>query len=97
MRLRPPHDQLPIFYGGKPYNVDFVTETDAMKYLLEVKERKVIYEGDVLTKAKAAIRWCEAATKADKQKPWEYKLIPEDAVKRTNDFRFTIAQAVTVV
>lgn len=95
--LRPPHDQLPIFYGGKPYNVDFVTETDAMKFLLEVKERKAIYEGDVLAKAKAAIKWCEAATKADKQKPWEYKLIPEDAVKRTNDFKFTIAQAMKVM
>jgi hypothetical protein len=47
-------------------------------------------------KAKAAIKWCEAASKADKQKPWEYKLIPDDAVKRTNDFKFTIAQAVTV-
>ena len=94
--LRPPHDQLPIFYGGKPYNVDFVTETDATKYLLEVKDRKAIYEGDVLAKAKAAIKWCEAATKADKQKPWEYKLIPEDAVLRTNDLRFTIAQAVSV-
>lgn len=45
----------------------------------------------------AATKWCEAATKVDKQKPWEYKLIPEDAVKRTNDFKFTIAQAVTVV
>ena len=63
---------------------------------METKERKAIFEGDVLAKAKAAIKWCEAATKADPQKPWEYKLIPDDAVIRTNDFKFTIAQAVTV-
>lgn len=37
-----------------------------------------------------------AATKADNQKPWKYKLIPEDAVKRTNDFKFTVAQAMKV-
>jgi hypothetical protein len=48
-------------------------------------------------KTKAAIKWCEAASKADKQKSWEYKLIPDGAVKRTNDFKFTIAQAVTVI
>ena len=94
--LRPPVDQLPIFYGGRPYNADFVAETSTTKYLLEVKERKAIYEGDVLAKARAAIKWCEAATNADKQKPWEYKLIPDDVVKRGNDFKFTIAQAVTV-
>ncbi len=94
--LRPPLDQLPIYFGGRPYNADFVAETGSMKYLLEVKERKAIYEGDVLAKARAATKWCEAATKADRQKPWEDRLIPEDAVKRTNDFKFTIAQAVTV-
>jgi type III restriction enzyme len=95
--LRPPLDQLPIYYGGRPYNPDFVAETDTTKFLLEMKDRKAIYEGDVLAKAKAAIKWCEAASKADKQKPWQYKLIPDDAVKRTNDFKFTIAQAVAVV
>ena len=94
--LRPPVDQLPIYYAGRPYNPDFVAETETRKYLLETKDRKAISEGDVLAKAKAAIKWCEAASKADKQKPWEYKLIPDDAVIRTNDFKFTIAQAVTV-
>lgn len=94
--LRPPVDQLPIFYAGRPYNPDFVAETETRKYLLETKDRKAISEGDVLAKAKAAIKWCEAASKADKQKSWEYKLIPDDAVIRTNDFKFTIAQAVTV-
>jgi type III restriction enzyme len=95
--LRLPVDQMPIQYAGRPYNPDFVAETETRKYLLETKDRKAIYEGDVLAKAKAAIKWCEAASKADKQKPWEYKLIPDDVVIRTNDFKFTIAQAVTVI
>jgi len=31
------------------------------------------------------------------EKQWEYRLVPDDAVKRTSDFHFIIGQAVTVV
>ena len=81
---------LEIFQEGGPLNIK---RTGHEHYSLRVS----LAEGDVLAKAKAAIKWCETASKADQQKPWAYKLIPDDAVIRTNDFKFTIAQAVTVI
>lgn len=95
--LRPPLDQLPIFYRGRFYNVDFVVETATTKFLIEVKARNSLNEGDVREKAKSAIRWCEVASGVEKGKKWEYRLVPDDAVKRTSDFHFIIGQAVTVV
>ena len=94
--LRPPLDQLPIFYRGRFYNVDFVVETAMTKFLIEVKARNSLNEGDVREKAKSAIRWCEIASGVDQVKKWEYRLIPDDAVRRTSDFDFVVGQAVTV-
>ena len=94
--LRPPLDQLPIFYRGRFYNVDFVVETATTKFLLEIKARNALGEGDVKEKAKSAIRWCEVASGVEKGKKWEYRLVPDDAVKRTNDFHFIIGQAVSI-
>jgi type III restriction enzyme len=94
--VRPPLDQLPIFYRGRYYNVDFVVETATTKFLIEVKARKSLNEGDVEEKAKSAIRWCEIASGVEKSKKWEYRLIPDDAVRRTSDFHFIIGQAVNV-
>ena len=95
--LRPPPDQLPIFYRGRFYNLDFVVETAKNKFLVEIKARSALNEGDVREKAKSAIKWCEIASGVDKAKKWEYRLVPDDAVKRTSDFAFIIGQAVTVV
>ena len=94
--LRPPLDQLPIFYRGRLYNVDFVVETATTKFLLEIKARNALGEGDVKEKAKSAIRWCEVASGVEKGKKWEYRLVPDDAVRRTNDFHFIIGQAVSI-
>ena len=95
--LRPPTDQLPIFYRGRFYNVDFVVETATTKFLIEVKARNALSESDVKEKAKSAIRWCEIASGVEMAKKWEYRLVPDDAVKRTSDFHFIIGQAFTVV
>ncbi|NJK90499.1 MAG: hypothetical protein HC904_00910 [Blastochloris sp.] len=95
--LRPSLNQLPIFYRGRFYNVDFVVETETTKFLIEVKARNSLAEGDVREKAKSAIRWCEVASGVEKGKKWDYRLIPDDAVKRTSDFHFIIGQAVTVI
>ena len=94
--LRPPLDQLPIFYRGRFYNVDFVAETGTTKFLIEVKARSSLNEDDVREKAKSAIHWCEIASGVERVKKWEYRLIPDDAVKRTSDFLFIIGQAVKV-
>jgi type III restriction enzyme len=94
--LRPPLDQLPIFYRGRNYNLDFVVETAAAKYLVEIKARKDLTDADVREKAKSAIKWCEIASAVDKAKKWEYRLVPDDAVNRTSDFAFIIGHAVTV-
>ena len=94
--LRPPLDQLPIFYRGRFYNVDFVVETATTKFLLEIKARNALGEGDVKEKAKSAIRWCEIASGVEQGKKWEYRLVPDDAVRRTNDFHFIIGQAVSI-
>jgi hypothetical protein len=58
--------------------------------------RDALNEENVREKAKSAIKWCEVASGVDKAKKWEYRLVPDDAVKRTSDFAFTIGQAVTV-
>jgi len=50
----------------------------------------------VLTKAKAAIRWCEAASNIADAKPWEYKLIPENAIGPAAGLKFIFGQAVKV-
>ena len=48
---------------------------------------------EVKEKALAAQRWCQTASGIPGGKPWEYKLIPDDAIDAANDFRFTVSQA----
>lgn len=50
----------------------------------------------VRDKALAGIRWCEAAASIKGSKIWQYKLIAEDAVAANVDFKFTMAQAITI-
>jgi type III restriction enzyme len=69
--------------GDAQYEPDFVVETKAAKLICEIKATRDIETVDVQDKAKAAVKWCEYATIHEKQvggKPWEYLLIPHDAV-----------------
>ena len=95
--LRPADGDVPIGYRGRNYTPDFIVETAGMKYLVEVKGRRDLspsIDETVRDKALAGIRWCEAATGIKGGKPWQYKLIPEEAVAANVDFKFAMAQAV---
>ena len=96
--VRPPLNQMPIFYKGGNYNPDFIVETGDKKYLVEVKARGEIDDPKTAVKEKAnsAIKWCEIATGVEKSKPWEYKLIPDDVIRTTSDFAFMASQAENI-
>lgn len=94
--VRPPEGNIPIYWRGRNYNPDFIVETADRKYLVEVKRRREIgppMDAEVKEKAIAALRWCQTASGIPGGKPWEYKLIPDDAIDAANDFRFTVSQA----
>jgi type III restriction enzyme len=92
--LRPPLDQMPIYYQGGAYNLDFVVETTAQKYLIEIKAQRDLADKTVLNKARAAVKWCEVASQIDESKSWAYKLVPDIAVRTTDDFAFITSQSV---
>lgn len=100
--VRPPTGQLKIQTKGGNYNPDFVIETTKHEfYLVEVKMRDEITEAqsnpnhEVAVKARAGQAWCEAMSKATKNK-WQYKLIPHDAVTSTKSFLGIISEAISV-
>lgn len=97
--IRPAEGDVPIGYRGRNYTPDFIVETKDTKYLVEIKARRDLapaIDDTVHDKALAGIRWCEAASSIKGGKPWQYKLIPEDAVSANADFKFVMAQAVKV-
>lgn len=97
--IRPAEDDVPIGYRGHNYTPDFIVETKDTKYLIEIKGRRDLtptIDETVRDKALAGIRWCEAASGIKGGKPWQYKLIPEDAVAANTDFKFAIAQAIKI-
>jgi type III restriction enzyme len=57
------------------YTPDFIVrDTVGSYYVAETKGRA---DADVAAKARAAVEWCRAASKADKRVEWEYLYIPE--------------------
>jgi len=96
--IRPPDGDVPIAFRGRKYTPDFIVETADAKYMAEIKGRRDLepeIDQEVHDKAIAAIRWCEAASTQDRKR-WEYRLIPENAVGATLEFRFVLSQAVNV-
>lgn len=76
--------------GDAQYEPDFVVETKTAKLICETKAQKDIETAEVQSKAKAAVKWCEYATMHGTQvggKPWEYLLIPHDAVDEAQTIR----------
>lgn len=73
------------------YEPDFVVETANAKYLCEPKRADQIQTEDVQAKARAAVRWCQYASRheadhsdgGDATKCWHYLLIPHDAITAT--------------
>lgn len=82
--FKPGKDVFRIYLtGDAQYEPDFVVETKKAKLICETKARKEIDTPDVKNKARAAVKWCEYATKHEAEvggKPWAYLLIPHDAV-----------------
>ncbi|HHT9120756.1 MAG TPA: restriction endonuclease, partial [Candidatus Hypogeohydataceae bacterium YC41] len=94
--VRPPSGQMPIAYKGGNYNPDFILEDkNSSFFVIEVKARNEIGDGEVQTKARAGVAWCRAMSKAT-GKVWEYKLIPHDAVHTTTSFKGVISNALVM-
>lgn len=84
--FKPALNQLKIYYNQKQtYNPDFIVETKAKKYIVELKAaNKVDGDDEVEAKAAAAIQWCKYATDHELQhggKEWVYLLIPHNDVQ----------------
>jgi type III restriction enzyme len=72
-----------LYRGDKPYEPDFVAETENAKFICEPKAANEMDDEEVREKAKAAVVWCENATKHAAEnggKPWSYLLIPHDVI-----------------
>lgn len=79
--FKPTTNDIMIYYeSGKEYEPDFIVETEDLMLLIETKAEKDVETDTVQNKAKAAITWCEYATKHALNyngKPWKYVLIPD--------------------
>ena len=83
--LRPARNQFYIYYdrNTKRYEPDFVVETATAIYMVETKSSRDLDSDEVRQKTQAALNYCEGATTyttANGGKPWNYLLIPHDAV-----------------
>lgn len=78
--------QIRFSHDAPPYEPDFVVETEHTKYLCEPKRADQIQSEEIQAKARAAVKWCEYASKHEAEydgKPWKYILIPHDAITAT--------------
>ena len=97
--LRPAKGQFQMFYrsGNEhlEYQPDFVAETADRILMLESKMATQMRDNDVLAKRDVSIRWCGWATDHAKSyggKPWQYALIPHDAIAENMTLDFLIKQ-----
>ena len=93
--IKPPLNQLGLFWkAGQQYNPDFLVETTAGKYMVEVKALNEVNNEEVVSKAREGIRWCTFATTADPDhKSWEYRLISDDNIHPGNTCKYTLGTA----
>lgn len=88
--MKPAKGAFQIEYkNGTLYEPDFVVETTDAKYLCEPKMASEMDDSAVLAKQKAAVRWCQYATKHSHDnggKPWHYALIPHNAITSNRSF-----------
>lgn len=90
--LRPAEGQFEIWWAhnSRRYNPDFVVETSEAIYLVETKMQKDMSSDDVKEKARAALHYCEHATRFandNGKKPWKYILIPHETVQFNMSFK----------
>ncbi len=95
--LRPAPNQFRIYWrhNSKQYRPDFVAETDASIYLIEIKKESDIDDSEVQEKSTAAKAYCKYASEYNSQnggKPWKYVLIPHNVVMLNMSF-FTLSNS----
>lgn len=82
--LKPGRGQFKIEYEpGKPYEPDFVVETDSEKLIVELKASNEMDDPVVQMKARAAVEWIKHANSFAEEgdgKQWRYALIPDNAM-----------------
>ncbi|MBM4034800.1 MAG: hypothetical protein FJ291_23900 [Planctomycetes bacterium] len=94
--VRPPTGQMPIAYKAGSYNPDFLVELSGHDFLvLEVKARGDLQDDDVVAKALAARAWCDAMSRGTRNN-WEYRLIPDDGVKKAASLQGVLSAAVSI-
>ena len=85
--FKPAKGQFQIFYRSGAdhleYQPDFVAETADTIYMLEPKASNQMDAADVLAKKEVAVQWCRRASEyaaSYNGKPWQYVLLPHDAI-----------------
>jgi type III restriction enzyme len=73
------------------YNPDFIVETSSGRFLCEIKRATDMEDSIVQKKAKAAVQWCERASTVS-DRPWQYALLPHDAIEISRTFTSLIRQ-----
>lgn len=89
--LRPAMSQFVLYWkrNSQRYVPDFVVETRNAIYLVEIKAERDIDDSEVIEKAKAGKKYCEAATKynlANRGKPWKYIILPHTSISPNMSF-----------
>ena len=86
--FRPRKGQFQLFYKWgaehREYQPDFVAEAEGTILMLEPKAADEMKDEEVLAKREVGVKWCRLATDyaaSTGEKPWEYALIPHDAIK----------------
>ncbi|MDQ2652383.1 MAG: type III restriction endonuclease subunit R, partial [Chloroflexota bacterium] len=96
--FRPATRQFQIEYRDghqyRSYQPDFVAELNDRVVMIEIKARNQMDDPIVLAKRTAAVEWCmhasnHAATYGGK--PWQYALIPHDAIHENWDISKLLA------
>ena len=97
--LRPAKGQFQMFYRSGndhlEYQPDFVAETADRILMLEPKMATQMQDRDVLAKRDVAVQWCGWATEHAKTyggKPWQYALIPHDAIAENMTLVYLVKQ-----
>lgn len=99
--FRPVLGQFQIYYHfdhqSHQYQPDFVAETPDELLLLEVKARDEINTPSVQAKARAALEWCQEATRHTQQsggKSWQYAILAAEDITAASTLKGLLNQAV---
>lgn len=100
--LRPASNQFRIYWNhnSKQYEPDFIVETEEFIYMVETKKADDIKTDEVQDKKRAALQYCNHASKYAKQtngKEWRYMIIPHGEVTFNKDMGYFVGRFVEEV